>query len=98
MVPPSSWIVRRTTWPTWKCRIRTLFRGDFLAPELLFRLGRAKQVRRQLGRPHVVEDVLAALELLALVDILCAQSTVQAHIPMVVKDREILRRQYACQP
>ncbi len=39
--------------------VRTIFRGDLLAAQLLLGLGRAEQIGGLLGRAHVIEDLLA---------------------------------------
>ena len=69
--------------------------ADLLAPDLLFGLRRAEEVRGQLGAAHVVQDHLARLEAFAGRDIAGAQAAIEPAVAMILKDREVPRFHHA---
>src|SRR5262249_12823689 len=67
---------------------------DALTTQLGFRLGRTEEVRRQLLTAHVIEDVLSLAESFAPMDIASPLATVEPHVAVVLKDREVPRGEH----
>lgn len=65
--------------------VGVLFALHFIAAQLLLGLRCAEEVRGEFGTPHVVENLLALLQALPLVDVLCAQAAVKPFISRVLK-------------
>ena len=69
-----------------------LLATHLVAAQLFFRLRGAKQVGRQLGAAHVVQNFLALLQLFACVNVPVAHAAVQALVAVVLKNRVVQRR------
>ena len=66
--------------------VRLVFAGDLFATQFVLRLGGAEEIGGKLGAAHVVEDLLALFQSLAAVDVLRTQSTVEAHVAVVLEN------------
>src|SRR5579859_7190902 len=62
---------------------------DVLPSNLLFRLSRAEEVGGKLCATHVVENLLTFPEAFSAMDVFGPFSTIQAHVAMILEDREI---------
>ena len=62
------------------------FASDLFAAEFVLGLSGAEEIGRQFGAAHVVEDLFALLQSLAAVDVLGAESAVEAHVAVVLED------------
>lgn len=78
--------------------IRQILADDALTAELLLGLGGPEQVGGQLGAPHVVEELLPWVHLLAGMDLPGAEATIEPHVAMVLEDGIIHGPDYACVP
>src|SRR5665648_429234 len=65
---------------------------DLVAAQLLLGLRRAEEVGCELCAAHMVEDLLALLETLTLVDVPRTEAAIQAAIAMVLEDGEVVVR------
>ena len=87
IVPPNSRMVCRTFAPTSRCvRFAASFTLYLVPAQLLLRLGRAKQVRRQFRAAPVIQNLLALFQAFPPVNVSLFQPTIKPHISVILKD------------